>query len=194
MTDHPQPKRRRSRRRPRLIALLALVFAGLAGLVLLQNRQLATQPPAATPVAFARVYPQISSVSDVQAVRLQDPATEATFVLNRTEDGGWAAPGTDGELNEAGAEGIAATVALLPFQRRIEQAEDLATYGLSADGGTLFIQILLADGTGHAVAVGDLTAAGTAYYALVDDRPEVYLLERGAVDFLLVALRNPPIA
>jgi hypothetical protein len=178
----------------RVVLVFLVVFAALVILVVLQNRQLSQQPaPGETPFIVARALPDIDSADEIQAIRLQDPSSEAVFVLNRTEIG-WEAPETEGELNQAAAEAIATTVALLPVQRLLPPEEDLSVYGLSEAGSTLFIQVVLTDGSGHAVAVGALSAAGTTYYALVDENEAVFILERGAVDFLQVALRNPPVS
>jgi hypothetical protein len=54
-----------------------------------------------------------------------------------------------------------------------------------------FVQV---DGTSHALAIGFRTPSETGYYALVDNRPEIYILERAPVDFLISVLRSPPVA
>lgn len=182
------------RRRSGLLFLFVFAFAALAILVALQNRQLAQQPPpGVTPLVVARTFPDIDTPDEIQAIRLQDPASDAVFVLNRAENG-WEAPETDGELIQDAAEAIATTVALLPVKRLLPADDDLAAYGLTQAGGTLFIQVVLTDGSGHAVAVGVPVPSDGAYYALVDDREEIFLLDRGAVDFLQTALRNPPVS
>ena len=95
----------------------------------------------------------------------------------------------------AAASAIARTFALLPYGRSINIVADtdLSAYGFTETPHLLF-QIILVDGGGHVIAVGGLTPDGSAYYALVDERDEIFLLERGPVDFLDGYIQSPPLA
>jgi hypothetical protein len=111
-------------------------------------------------------------------------------------DGVWTAPGSLGTLDTAQAEAVARTMVLLPYNDVLLEAPteaSLPDFGFTPEG-VLSIEILLTDGGAHAVAVGFRTPTEDTYYALVDDRPDLYLLERGAVDYLIKTLREPPVA
>lgn len=196
---------KRRRALPLLPALLA-VFAALVALVLLQGGQPPPAPPD-TPTATAtlavspvptgtllRVFPELA-VRDIQAIRLEDAAAGQSLTLSRGPDGQWAAPDAAGTLNAEAASAIARTFALLPYGRSVNLAPDtdLSAYGFTETPRLLF-QIVLTDGSGHAIAVGSLTPGGSAYFALVDERDEIYLLERGPVDFLDGYIQSPPLA
>jgi hypothetical protein len=189
-----------------LLPVLLVLFAALAALALLQG----SQPPAALPPAptvtvspalspvptgtLLRVFPDLA-VRDMQAIRLQDTVNDRSFTLSRAADGTWTAPEADGTLDTEAASAIARTFALLPYARSINIVSDtdLSAYGFSETPRLLF-QIVLTDGSGHVIAVGDLTADGSAYFGLVDERDEIYLLERGPVDFLSGYIQFPPLA
>jgi hypothetical protein len=135
-------------------------------------------------------FPQLP-VSALAAVRLQRPDGSVSFTLQRDAAGNWSAPDANGVLMAAGAEAIARTISLLPYQNTVRREGALDLYGL--DSPTMFVQIIRTDGGTHGIIIGGLSAGQNAYYALVDDRPEVYVMERGAVEFLIEALNNPPI-
>lgn len=196
---------KRRRAFPLLPALLAL-FVALAALALLQGRQ----PPPALPAAptttailalspiptgtLLRVFPELA-VRDIQAIRLESAASAQPFTISRRPDGVWAAPDAAGTLDLDAASAIARTFALLPYGRSINIVPDtdLSAYGFTETPRLLF-QLVLTDGSGHVIAVGGLTPDGSAYYALVDERDEIFLLERGPVDFLEGYIQSPPLA
>jgi len=173
------------------LIIFLIVFVVLALLVALQNMHY-TPPPEAT------TYPSVFSdvnLDNLQAIRLRSPETGQSFVLSRAEDGTWTAPDSAGTLNATEADNIARTMVLMPFERilPLNPSDDLTTYGFTPEG-ILAIEILLTNGDSHAVAVGYRTPTENSYYALVDDRPSLYLLERGAIDFLISRLKSPPVA
>lgn len=178
----------------RTLLLLVGLFVSLAVITLVVQRlPQRLEQPDVTPF-FQSVYPDLF-LQDVQAVNLQNPLSGETFTINRAADGTWTAPGREGTLDQAVAQAIARTIVLLPYTQTLPEptADQLDDYGLVANSGTLIIGAILTDGTPLGVAVGGLTPTGTSYFALVDDRPEVYILERAAVDFLIVQLRTPPL-
>ena len=178
----------------RTLILLAALFIGLAVITFfVQNRPASVPELQPDDLVLDVLFPDLTA-ADVQAVRLRDPATDAAFLINRAVSGAWTAPDLIGALNPATAENIAATVLLMPYSRTIppEEQAGLETYGF-ASGGLLSVEILLIDTTAHVVAVGGENPARDSYYALVDDRLELYLLERSAVDYLRVTVENPPV-
>lgn len=188
---------------PLIPALLAL-FALLVVLTLLQGSPTAppllptaTPTPDITPLPtgmLLRVFPDLTAI-DIQAIRLQDLQSDLSFTIARGADGVWTAPGREGVLDTSAASAIARTFVLLPYARSINitSETDLDLYGFAGTPRLLF-QMVLADGTGHVVAVGSQTPDGAAYFALVDERDEVYMLERGPVDFLNGYIQSAPIS
>lgn len=178
----------------RLVVGLLLIFAVL--LVITIGQQLVPQPEPTVPPGFTltRVWPELT-LDNVAAVRLRAPGTDISLIIARGNDGTWVAPDRAGVLDEAAAQNIVGTMILLPYRRTLPLAPEatLDEYGL-AQGGLLAAEVLLADGGAHAVLIGSMAASGEVFYGLVDDLPDLYLLERDAVSFLLVSLRQPPIA
>jgi hypothetical protein len=181
----------------RTLFLFLGIFAVLLVALALQNIGLSRQvdsPAGDTPCT--RTFPDISSPADIQAVRLADPSTAATFTMALQTNGIWASP----EHNNAALAGqagirIAATIALLPNRQLIPALDQaaLTTYGFKPKP-QLLIYVLLKNGKTHNAAIGNLSPAQTSYFAIVDNVSGVYVLDRSAVDFLIVTLRNPPVA
>lgn len=176
----------------RLLIILLVVFVALAALLVMQNNQ---PSPGAQTISTCEncVFTDVE-INDIQAIRLRSPETAQSFTIARNEDGVWTAPESSGTLNPTGAELIARTVAILPFHRTVplSSTDDKTAYGFTPEG-ILSVDIVMSNGI-HAVAVGYRTPTSDTYYALVDDRPELYLLERAPIDFLIAALKTPPVA
>jgi hypothetical protein len=68
----------------------------------------------------------------------------------------------------------------------------LEEFGFNPEG-ILSIEVALANNQGHGIAIGNQTPTGDGYYAIADNQPQIYVLERGAVDYLLYQLSNPPL-
>ncbi|MBZ0277337.1 MAG: DUF4340 domain-containing protein, partial [Anaerolineae bacterium] len=117
------------------------------------------------------------------------------FILSRGSDDQWTAPSSSGVLNTDIASSIIRTVILLPYQETLPLMDStvLSDYGFGDGQQQFVIEILLKTGEGHIVVIGDLTSTRSAYYALVDNADKIYLLERGAVDFLITQWRTPPL-
>lgn len=179
----------------RTLLFFLLGFIALAVLALVQRQQ---TPPLETMLLdqmpdLRRVYPDLA-VLDIQAIRLRDPNSDREFTLSRAANGTWVVPDSDVSIAANAASNIARTVVLLHYERTqpLEADTNLAEYGFRPNG-RLFIEVLLRNDEGHIVAIGDLSGSRRVYYALVDDRPEIYLLERSPVDFLITQLTNPPL-
>ncbi|MBI5669161.1 MAG: hypothetical protein HZC41_14245 [Chloroflexi bacterium] len=187
----------------RVLLVLLLLFLALAAVAVLQTRPQpapslaslrATVTAQGTPV-YSRVFPDMA-VLDIQAIRLRDPNSDIEFLISRGADGQWTAPDAtaDERLDTDTASIIARTVVLLYYERTLPLTDstNLREYGFNPNGN-LFIEVLLRNGEGHAVAIGTLSGSRTVYYALVDDRQELYLLERAPVDYLAMQLAHPPL-
>jgi hypothetical protein len=180
----------------RNLFILAGLFLILLIATLLQNRQMELNAPAPSAIptgTYRRVFPDMA-VLDIQAIRLETPETEQSFTISRAADGTWTAPDSEQTLDVAVATTIAQTIVLLPYESAILLTEDsgLETYGFQSSP-RLLIQVLMSNGDVHIVAIGELTPSQVAFYGLVDEREEVYLLDGRAVAFLLTMLESPPL-
>ena len=189
------------------VLILLVVFVGLALLVASQNASL---PPAPEPVQFTetpqitgtpalesgtliRAFPDLT-VLNIQAIRLQDLKNDKELTLSRDSDGNWIAPDLQGELDSEAVTNIARTLVLFPYARSINILQDtkFTDYGFDPDPQLMF-HILQADGQTHTIAIGGLTATEEAYHALIDERDEIFQIERGPVEFLRKYIIAPPI-
>ena len=178
----------------RLLIVLGVVFIALVVITLLQSR------PAPIEIAAIDRFESFigrdlnMTVLDIQAIRLRDPQTEQSFVISRDANGNWTAPNSEGSLDATAASNIAKTVVVMPYQQSVTLTDttDLEQYGFQPNG-ILSIEIVLADGSGHVIAAGGLSPDGYQYYVLVDEQPRLFLIERGAVDYLLLQLTEPPL-
>ncbi|MBE0689276.1 MAG: hypothetical protein IH587_04035 [Anaerolineae bacterium] len=179
----------------RTLLVLAAIFGLLLAVTLLRNRP---QDQATTPslddLPFERVFPALTE-GEIQAVRLQEMASDRFFTIIRDETGLWSAPDTPGVLDQEIAALIARTVVVLPVQSifSLDGDPDLRDYGFDPDGN-LLIQVVLVDGSQHGIVVGGVAPSGNGVYALVDDQHSMYLLERAAIAFLVAQVETPPTA
>jgi hypothetical protein len=177
----------------RTLILLLVVFVALAALLAAQNQQLAQMPFPTPARTFMRLFPDLE-VLDIISIRLLDPATGDTLTIQRGENGNWALSGREGTLTENAGTNIARTIALLPYERTLPLDEDnMQDYGFEPTP-SLLIQFVLITGEANGIAVGGLTASGTGFYSIVNDREDLYLLIPEAVAYLITQLRSPPIA
>jgi hypothetical protein len=136
------------------------------------------------------------TVLDIQAVRIGSPNTGDSLLISRTAEGTWEAPESDGDLDAETATLIARTMVLLPFFDTfpLPPEEELAQFGfVRQNPRAVTVEILLVDGTTHALFFGGLTPNEDAFYTVVDERETVYLVEPRAVEFLRLQLRHPPV-
>ncbi|MBI1279470.1 MAG: hypothetical protein GC179_15175 [Anaerolineaceae bacterium] len=193
----------------RTLFILLTIFVVLIAISLLQTRQSSAPASETTPDPSNMPTTDASQVlsdytfmgqtlgmnmEDITAIRLRDPVTKKTFTLSRDSAGNWTAPDNPGTLDLNTATNIAKTVVLLPYESTIEVKPDtkLSDFGFRPDG-VFAIEILLRGDKAHAVTIGDLNTSETSYYGLVDDKKVIYVMERRAIDYLWVQLRNPPV-
>lgn len=184
--------------------ILVAVFIGLVIILLLQS----VSQPADTPESIATQAAQQAqdtlanfnllgqrlafSDTDLVAVRVRSPLSGQSFTMTRDTVGNWLAAEGQPPLDSQTADSTARTVVLLPHQRdeiAIGPETNLANYGFNPQG-QIAVEVVLVNGRSHAVAIGALSPSQLAYYAIVDSLPTVLVVERGAVDFLLVILRD----
>lgn len=181
----------------RTLLVLAVLFVVLGIIAFLQSQQ--GPPPAFDSQATLESYLWMGqtlnmSPEDIAAIRLRAPLENKTFALSRSVDGSWSIPGDPKTVDQTIAVGIAKTVTLLPYRETvtISPSTRLQDFGFNPEGN-LAIEIVLLNGKTHAIAIGDFTSDQLAYYALADSLPMVFLLERGAIDYLRQQLNNPPL-
>jgi hypothetical protein len=189
---------------PTLFGFLVL-FIVLAVLVVIQ------EPPSADPIEpTAPALSQTEQVfgenqvynglegSAIQAIRLLDPHSEQSVTFTRNPINLWITPYVeDVVLDQTVMQTIERTLVIMPFAYQfMPEAEKLIEYGFLADGKHYFsILFVTDDGTAHTIAVGNPTEYGgrQVYYAVVDDREEMYLIYREPIDYLTSQFLKPPI-
>jgi hypothetical protein len=178
-----------------------VIFLGLVLLTLWQNR-----PQPGDPASLPQAEPTIQlpdafigreinlTVDTIQAIRLRNPAGSNSFIISRDAAGAWIAPESTGQLDTTTALNIARTVVIAPIERTepVNIGDDLSQFGFTPEGN-LSIEVLKTDGSGHVIAIGGLTANEVTYYALIDSLPRLFLLNRGAIEYLRQQLANPPL-
>ncbi|MBL8154047.1 MAG: hypothetical protein JNM70_07675 [Anaerolineae bacterium] len=172
------------------LLLLIVGFAVLIVIALLQTQPGAVFRPEATLSAYRIMGQELNmTAADLIGVRLRDLVGGGSLTLSRDSAGQWSIEGL-GSSDPQAASNIVKTVVLLPFQSTIpiESNTNLADFGF-APQGILSIEMVRQDGRTHAIAVGGLTAARSAYYAVADTLTQIYVLERAAVDYLIVQFR-----
>ncbi|QPC80701.1 hypothetical protein G4Y79_13365 [Phototrophicus methaneseepsis] len=178
----------------RMLIILVVVFGMILLVGALQNTILSQ--PIATPTADASV--QITpvfegwGVDNVYAIQIYDPVAQLGLTITRTNDDLWQLVEFGGLLTQEEGNLAAASVALFPVVRILEEigTDRYDEFGLTQDDLTMLVSVILKDGNEHSVAVGDLTANGDSFYALVDDRPNLYIVNEGPVSFFTVLLRR----
>lgn len=180
--------------RNRGLLLLFGVFILLAALLFLQDRgTIGGGSNNAIPTAFLlRVYPEMT-VLDIRAIRLEDPVSAQTLSLAKDESGNWESFEYTDPIDQNLATTIARSVVLLPYTRTIELSDnsDLAQYGFN--NPQLLISVQMMNGEGHAVVIGDALQTGPEFYALIDDREQLYVIQRSPIDYLVTFFADPPI-
>jgi hypothetical protein len=180
----------------RILLILGVVFIALV-IITFAQQQAATVIPIPTDARYTSFIglDLNMTVLDIQAIRLRDPQSDTSFVISRDASGNWTAPDSEGSLDTTTASNIAKTVVAMPYKQAVnlETNPDLAQYGFQPNGSLLVDVVLKNSSDGHVIAVGGLSPTGLEYYVLVDDKPQVFLIERGAVDYLKSQLTKPPL-
>ncbi len=178
--------------------ILLVVLVALVGVATWQNLPNAIPRPTVTPTSDPRdvqtVFRHITAET-IQALRIDDPNSTRDLILEANGSGGWRLVGVadPNALDPIVANNIAKTVAFIPYVEVLSISDDvnLVNYGLTSETFWLQIQVILTTMETRNIVVGNLVpGSGEGYYALVDDRPEVYVLNRGAVEFLAGYLRQ----
>jgi hypothetical protein len=175
------------------LLVLAGVFAVMLFLAIEQARPRAVTTPARpTLTPDARTANRVFEgwkTSDIVALRLDDTKTTIDLTLTFTSKG-WELEGVEEGVDQDIAAQIVATFALMPYVERLPADQDLTRFSLTEEGIWMQAQAILADGSQHVIAVGGRSSVPAGWYALVDESPEVFILNKGAVDFLAIYLQE----
>jgi hypothetical protein len=184
------------KRESRTLIVMVLLFVGLAAALFVQQGGLSGDPtptPRPTPV-FQRLFPELE-VLQIQAIRLLVPFTGDSFTITRQADGTWSAPGMDGRLDPEAATLIARTIVLMPYRHSFIPPEDasMEQYGFLPEGNEFSILFITVEGQQHIISVGFPSQDQPTFYVTVDDRDELYMVERGPLEFLADYFSQPPV-
>ena len=173
----------------RVTAALLAVLIILGGVV-----YYVTQQPAPSATGTANSTTVILTFSPTSVTKLVLAGSGKTTEVDNS-GGNWLLAATKAPADSGRVGGWVNTLANLTADRTIDNASDLATYGLATPKLTLTVA---AGDTTSVVAFGDKTPDGNDYYVrLPNDTAKaksVYLVSSYLGDDLLSALTTPPVA
>ncbi len=168
----------------RTTGILLVIFAILAGVVLLDNHRKPSQT-AQAPVTWVLTLSQ----DDVQELDVTDNGQSA--VLVKKADNTWAldsAAGPDADSTRVGAL-VASLVDLRATRVMTDTAEGLAGYGLENPGTTIVLK--LANGQQETLSVGNRNLQGAQYYVQHKGQTPVYMVDQQAIGDSKSLVSNP---
>jgi hypothetical protein len=169
-----------------MTAALVSVFVVLAGAVWwfeLRNPEPAAKPAAGQAPVFDLKADEVSRVEVVDAGR--------TVAVERNAEGGWTLvepPGDQADANRI--ESAVGQVAKLNANRKLEDATDLASYGLSSPASRLSIK--MKDGSAQELLIGSKTPDQGSYYVKRADSPAIFVTPTFALGDLVRWPTDPP--
>lgn len=174
-----------------LVVILGVVMIAGALQSVLMNRPSSEAPVNQDEATINRVFDGWGA-NNVFAIQIYDPVAQVGLTITRNNEDLWQLVEFSGLLTQEEGDLAAASMAYFPQVRTLEEIEpdNYADFGLTQDDLTMLVSVILKDGSEHSVAVGDLTAAGDSFYALVDERPNLYIIEAGPVAFYTQLLRR----
>ena len=173
-------------KRPTWILLLILV--ALIGLLVFLNRQRnLTTVAESTPVQPVEFL--LTDTDGLPAkISIRSNQGEAVMIV-RSASGSWmVAEPFEAEADQGSAEAAASQLTSLRVLSKPEVPPDAV--GLRPAAYTLALRFT--SSTEKTVRIGDLTPTNTGYYASVDGKPGVVILDKAGVEALLILLQSPP--
>ena len=170
------------------------VFLALFVLVFLRTRPSAppeSSTPQGVPTLAGMLFPW--RANDVQAFSIRDPYTGVTVSFQRDNDNQWQfLEMPEAVPDQSGVDQVALTIAVMPALEALNQVkpEDYPEFGLTQSDAFLILIALLKNGEQHTVIVGAVATGNVSHYALVDERPEVYLLDARPIAYLVSLVRQ----
>ena len=175
------------------IYILLMIFLVLATIVYLQDQRSSddSQAPIAAP-AFSRVFPDLS-VLDILAIQMSFPETDLIVTFARETSGQWIWLEEDQPISNDVGTSVARTVVLLPYTRTIPPPSDgdMTQYGFG-ETPQFLISVVTASNGELSVGIGDPLQTGPGFYGIVNDREQLYVLQRSPIDFLVSLVLEPP--
>ncbi|HEY3111008.1 MAG TPA: DUF4340 domain-containing protein [Chloroflexota bacterium] len=168
---------------PRLTAGLVALFVVLAAAVWwleLRSPEAAVKPAGQAPVFDLKP-------DDVSRIEVDDSGK--TVTAERTE-GGWRLVQPAGEADAARVEGAVGQVAKLNATRKLEDASDPASYGLSSPTSRLLLG--MKDGSSQELLIGSKTPDQASYYVKRADSPAIFVTATFALGDLMRWPSDPP--
>jgi len=153
---------------------------------------------ASTPIVDPRLAQTVFrgfTPDQIQALRIDDPTSDRDLILERDGESGWRLAGVENPdaLDPVVADNIARTIAFIPYSERLPaiNSDQYVHFGLTSETFWLQIQVILVTMETRSIVIGNLVpGTENGYYALVDEEDDVYILDRGAVEFLALHLRE----
>jgi hypothetical protein len=170
---------------PRVTAALVAVFVVLAGAVWwleLRSPQEAAKPAAGQAPVFDLKPEDVSRVEVVDAGK--------TVAAERTEAGWRLVEPAGDEADARRIDSAVVQVAKLSATRKLEDASDLASYGLSSPTSRLLLA--MKDGSTQELLIGSKTPDQSSYYVKRADSPAVFVTATFALGDLLRWPVEPP--
>ena len=168
----------------RLTVALLLVSAALGVGVLLIPAG-GNQTPTPAPVVSVLRF----DVEKIASLKLSD--AEGNAVTAQKLDSNWTvlmpkeAAGDNRRLNS-----LASRLSELSASASFQPTEPLASYGLASPNLTITVELI--GGASHQLRIGTQTPDRRSSYAMVDDRPEVFLLPNFVADDAQRLMAEPP--
>jgi hypothetical protein len=174
--------------------ILLGVFVALLVLVFFRARP-STPTESSAPQSTATITGSLFTwrTTDIQAFSIRDPYSGVTLSFQRNNSGQWESVEVPEAIpDQTGVDQVALTISLLPALEALNQVkvEDYPEFGLTQTDAFLILIALLKNGEQHTVIIGDVAPGNVSHYALVDDRPEVYVIDARPVAYLVSLVRQ----
>ena len=124
---------------------------------------------------------------DVSRIEVDDSGK--SVAAERTE-GGWRLVQPAGAADAARVEGAVGQIAKLNATRKLEDASDLASYGLSSPTSRLLLN--MKDGSSQELLIGSKTPDQSSYYVKRADSPAIFVTATFALGDLMRWPSDPP--
>jgi hypothetical protein len=174
-----------------LFVLLGMFLALIVLVILQSNRPAEPIPTPESQALQNRIFEW--SEADIQAFSIRDPYTGATVTFQRNDANAWEfVEIPDAVPDQQGINAMAITLSVLPALEVLDQVkkEDYPEFGLTQTDAFLILIALLKNGEQHTVIVGDVASGNISHYAVVDDRPSVYVVDARPIAFLVNVLKQ----
>jgi hypothetical protein len=170
--------------------IVVVIFLALAGLLIYLNQN---NPPSeeteATPTGTVEYL--FSETDGLPTSIAIESGTGEQVAIERNEGGQWVLKQPiEAEAEQGSAEAAATQLSALRILSRPEVAFQDA--GLVEPSYVMTVK--LTAGTEEVVRIGDLTPTSSGYYANIEGKDEVLILDKTSLDALLTLVTSPPYA